>query len=313
MPSRPGPYSPLERGILTTLLYFDVFDHPLSAEEIVRFAPVPGLTSEEVAATCRGTSLRSLVGEHDGFFFVSERPETTVQRRREREAAARQLWPVAAFMVRMISRFPFVRGVFVSGELAKGVAGPDSDIDYLILTAERRLWVARSLLILFKKVFLLDRKRYFCLNHFQTIGHLEVVSKSYYAAVEIATLRPMSDRDHLRPYLDANPWIERVLPNAFASRPVSPMPWKAPTVQRLIETLFPPAATDRFDEWLRTRWERLWVRRYPSLTPDERAHRFACTPVLSTAYGTDIADRIESAWNARLTAYGLSQPRKITA
>ncbi len=313
MSQRPEPYTPRERGILATLLYFDVFEHPLSAEEIARFATVPDLTAEMVRTACRGTTLRSMVGEHEGLFFVSDRSETTARGRREREAVAQELWPAATFMGRMISWFPFVRGVFVSGELAKGVAGPDSDIDYVIITAERRLWVARSLLILFKKIFLLNRKRYFCLNHFQTIENLSSSRNSYYAAVEIVTLRPLSGPDYLRAYLEANAWIEDVLPNASGSLPIAGGPWSPPLLRRMLESLFPSAATDRLDEWLRKQWERLWARRYPLLTPDERAHRFACSPALSTAYGTDIADRIETAWNARLIAYGLSQPRKVPA
>jgi hypothetical protein len=297
--------SPVEQEILRTLLYFDIFHHPLSASEIVRFCPVPGLTEEAVHVHTASGRLSELVREESGHFSIRGSSRATLAARREMEERAMQLWPAARRMSRLIARFPYVRGVFVSGELAKGVAGPDSDIDYLIVTAEHRLWLCRTLLILFKKTFLLNRRKYFCINHLQTIGHLESAARSYYAAVEVATLRPMINPELYGAFVKANRWIEKFLPNLAGQQPTPAEGIKPSIVRRLAESLVPSAVADALDDWLRRRWEWLWERRYPQLSRQERSERFACTPTLSTAYGTDIANEIHVAWSSRLRGHGL--------
>ena len=187
--------APIEQDILRTILYFDVFHHPLTAPEIVEFCSVRGISQERVEALCRTGALQPLLRHEDGYYSFAASTTITLSARREKPRQAERLWPIARAMSRLIAHFPFVRGVFVSGELAKGVAGPESDIDYVIITAERRLWLCRTFLILFKKIFLLNRRRYFCINHLQTVEHLDNAARSYYAAVEVATLRSMTVPD----------------------------------------------------------------------------------------------------------------------
>ena len=67
---------------------------------------------------------------------------------------------------RFISKFPFVAAVGVSGSLSKGYYDSDSDIDFFIITQHNRLWICRTLLMVYKKIFLLNSRKYFCPNYF---------------------------------------------------------------------------------------------------------------------------------------------------
>ena len=64
-----------------------------------------------------------------------------------------------------IHRFPYVRGVYLSGSLSKhGITGKDDDLDFFIITKAGRVWAAKLLLIAFKKIVLLNSEKYFCIN-----------------------------------------------------------------------------------------------------------------------------------------------------
>ena len=51
----------------------------------------------------------------------------------------------------IIAAFPFVRAVGISGSLSKQYADENSDIDYFIITAANRLWIAKNLPAYFQK------------------------------------------------------------------------------------------------------------------------------------------------------------------
>lgn len=296
--------APIEQEILRTILYFDVFQHPLTAAEIVEFCSVPGISQERVEALCRTGALQPLLRHENGCYSIAASTTVTLSARRAKQRRAERLWPIARAMSRLIVQFPYVRGVFVSGELAKGVASDESDIDYVVITAEHRLWLCRTLLVLFKKTVLLNRKRYFCINHLQTMEHLDSAARSYYAAVEVATLRSMTGHDLRAAYLNANRWIADYLPNVEQGMPASHRPSDRSSFQSIVEFLIPSAVADRVDHWLLHLWQRVWERRYAHLSSNERSARFACTPYLSTAYGTDIANEVQEAWSRRLREYG---------
>jgi hypothetical protein len=207
-------------------------------------------------------------------------------------------------MASIIRRFPFVRAVFVSGELAKGVASENSDVDFVIVTANNRVWICRTLLILFKKVFLLNSRKYCCLNHFVAERCLEVQEQNIYTALELVTLRPLHNTRLLDAYLNANSWFQRFFPNY--------QPWhngardhSSSVFQRITETLLLEPYATRLDSRLMAFWKRIWAQRYPHLSDEKRQEIFRCTPDLSTAYHGDYASRILQSYQERLRRFGL--------
>ena len=67
---------------------------------------------------------------------------------------------------------PYVRGVFISGQLSRYIADQKSDIDYFIVTEPERLWIVRTLFVLFRRTFLLNNRKYFCTNYYVTTEKL---------------------------------------------------------------------------------------------------------------------------------------------
>ena len=298
--------TPLQKDIIKVLSYFDIFHHPLTSKEIYSFLPSNSTTVEKVARACNSVPLVNFVAQREGYFALTQDITAAVNQRKEKESRAQFSWRTAVMMSRIIRLFPFVRAVFVSGELSKGVASVGSDIDYVIVTKSNRLWIARTLLILFKKLVLLNSKKYFCLNLFVAEDRLDSDSRNLYAATEIATLRPLYNHQLFERYLLANQWINDFFPNWGGSRTHSPPDEpKAPLIQRTVELLFDNGWGDELDAWLMNRWSRVWKNRYAGLSDEQRDRLFQCQVHISTAYGADFLHKVLHEYNKRLEGFSI--------
>lgn len=298
--------SRIQQDILKVLLYFDIFRHPLTCEEIHTYLPSHPSSPSLIANECRSYPMNALIGERDGFYYLRSQGDACIAIRQLKERRARTWLRIARVVASLIRYFPFVRGVFLSGELSKGVASPEGDIDYVIVTSERRLWICRTLLILFKKIALLDSRKFFCLNHFVAEQHLAVEEHNRYTAMELITLKPLVNPPLLERYHADNPWIADYFPNWIP--PANQVPLanlRRPWFQRFIEIPFHGAIGDALDRLLMSLWRIIWQRKHPELSHRERERRYACTPTLSTAYGGNFLELILTEYESRLQTYGL--------
>jgi hypothetical protein len=200
--------------ILTTLAYFDLFHYPVMQKEIHFFLPhrVPSLEFEKALQELLDNGLIFMwVG-----FYALCNEEWLVQRRMKGNLLAREMLGTAGKIAALLSRFPYIRGVGVSGSLSKQYADEGSDIDLFIITARNRLWVGRTFLHLLKKLsFLIGREDWFCMNYFVDEAALEIPEKNLYTAIEIVTLIPMQGTLAFLSFGAANSWTEQVLPNSY--------------------------------------------------------------------------------------------------
>ncbi len=156
----------VKENILKTLLYYDIFSHPLSSDEIFSLLPQNTLSKSTVNKILREYSQsNSQIFSKDNYYFVGKN-EHYVELRQRREAFSKEGWKTARLVTHIIKRFPFVRAVFITGTLSKNSSLPESDLDFMVVTKNNRLWICRTLLMLFKKIFLFNSYKYFCINYF---------------------------------------------------------------------------------------------------------------------------------------------------
>ena len=160
------------QSVVRTLLYYHIFDYPLTAAEILRFSSHPWNGLADVEGATAILVKRSLIGADRGFFFVGE--DSHVDERVADQARARAALPRAEGWSRFISRFPYVRGVAISGTLSKGVMKEGDDLDYLVFTEPGRVWLCRLLLMGFKKLFLFNSHHRFCINYLLAADRLSI-------------------------------------------------------------------------------------------------------------------------------------------
>ncbi len=306
--------TPLNQQILRTILYYDIFSHPLTLQELYLFLPQNSITKSELSNALLSDRDLPFLRYHNGHFFLHTSDEAIVKMRSARENLARKRWYIAKLFSHLIKRFPFVRGVFVSGDLSKSVALPESDIDYVIITASKRLWICRTLLILFKKIFLLNQKKYFCLNYFVTVDHLETEDKNYFTATEIAHMKPLCNFPLFLNFINANSWIKKYFPNYLLFRnQVHECTSTRSILQRFMEIPFSGTWADRVDLRLMDLWEKTWKRRYPQLSDNEREFRFRCSPTESRAFGQELGSKILALYNEKLSQFGLQPPQQMNS
>ncbi len=308
---RPEKETILKASVEKALCYFDIFSYPLLAEEVWAFCLDVPSTPAEIEAALQSLVLEGIVASHtvpgpqgterktyysieDSVYRLDEAtfeqlshppPSSSlphrVLKRQEYNQRADNLLPLAYQMGRFIGAFPFVRGVFISGSLSKHAMKPDSDIDFFIVTKPERLWIARTLLACFKKIFLFNSHKYFCINYFVDTDHLEIEDKNLFTAVETVTLIPVYGKEWYHDFCHQNGWAWRLFPN-MASRPTEKTPPHQRSIgKKILEYTLSGAWATQLDRFLMRVTVRFWRRKFRDYDPDLFEQAFRSAPHLS--------------------------------
>ncbi len=261
--------------VIRTLLYFDVFSYPLTAEELIEFAGIPDDQRQDMEEKLQVLVHKGLIREHAGYFFVGEDKET-VRRRIDGNLRASARLKTARRYTKIMAAFPFVQGVFISGSLSKGFAAPDDDIDYFIVTNPRRLWLTRSLLTLFKKIFLINSHRNFCINYFVDTNHLAIRQQNRFTATELAFLLPTYNSQVHQNILHKNGWIRKYYP--VFSQNGAHVTNKVPIIKKWAERLLNNGLGDALELKLFRLSRRIIRKKYRHLNDAQFASCFSIEP-----------------------------------
>lgn len=258
---------PTERAIVHALSYFEVFSHPLTATEVFGFSNCPGASADDVFEKLQNLVRRGVVCQF-GHFYQTQNEPAWVQRRMDCNRRADAMLPIARRMARFIGGFPYIRGVFVSGSLSKHCMNGDSDLDFFLVTEPERLWLARTILVFFKKIFLLNSHKYFCVNYFVDTAHLEIEEKNLFTATEIVTLLPLYGREWHTAFCSANRWAWEQYPNCPA-RPTDGVPaHRKPFIKKILEWLLNGKTGDWLDAKAMQMTVGFWEKKFKHLDPD---------------------------------------------
>ena len=296
-------------AVLATLVYYRLFNFPLTLQETHRLSGHRGPQGVTEAALDWLVE-RGVAGRQDDLVFLGDASQVSERRADEGravEAAAR-----IRRRARMIGRFPFVRGVGLSGSASKGIMKPGDDVDFFVITAPGRLWACRALLMLFKKVFLLNSHRLFCVNYLVAEDRLTLPDHNVYTAMEIAWLRPMWGAGWYEAFLAANQWLVEFLPNW---RPFEdPVPAHASGwAKRILERSLSGPAGDRFDDWLRAKIAERNRRRYRHLPPEEFESAFRSESGVSKHHPAHYQRRVTDQYRAAIQEWRSHLARALSA
>jgi predicted nucleotidyltransferase len=238
----------IEKAILASLAYFDIFEYPLNRAEIYQF--LPESYSYEVFKNALDRLCReSWVCQFDDLYSLQNKPEL-VLRRKEGNKRAEVLLRKAEKIAGFLSHFPYVRGVAVSGSLSKHFADKNSDIDFFIITEKNRLWIARTFMHLFKKfTFLVNKQHWFCMNYYIDEEEMQIKEKNIYTAIEVTTLIPFRGMEVFRNFYIHNAWTIHCLPNHSAYL-LPGQNARTSIFKKLTESFFRNAAGDRIEQYL---------------------------------------------------------------
>jgi hypothetical protein len=231
--------------VLRTVAYSDVFDHPLTAEEIWRTLPVAASLDDTREALGREVAAARL-GRTAAYYCLSGREALAATRERRRTSSAKLLRR-AKFWGRVLAAMPYVRMVAVTGSLAVESAEAGEDVDYFIVTTPRRVWTARAFVT---AVVYAARPTgvELCPNFVLAADSLALPEEDAYVARELAQMLPIAGTDVAQTMLDANAWWRGFLPNARpAADAVEPSSSPLAFVRPVLEVLLGGRAGDRLE------------------------------------------------------------------
>ena len=219
---------------LKTILYFSIFRYPLKIEEIHSYTNYVDISTTE-------GELQHLIDEKilvkvDEFYVYGSDLDSVIKRIRG-NLYAKQALVKAHQKSKLIAKFPYVEAVGISGSLSKGYYDKESDIDFFVITKPNKLWICRTLIMLYKKIFLLNSRKYFCVNYFISSNQMEIQEKNRFTATELKTLIPMHGKTVFNKFYQSNKWINTYFSKFDAKIDTVPEIEK-PVISRLFEFFF---------------------------------------------------------------------------
>jgi len=185
-----------KQAILSTFAFFDMFDYPLSQEEVEEYLFQMPLDEHQIdlylknsAALSYSDGLYCLKGNEEAFFKMHER-----------RAMAKKYWQKIGKFRKIFNMIPFIRLVAIANNLAYDNPTKRSDIDLVVVTKPGRLFTARLLLTFWTHLFRMRRhgKRIqgrFCLSFYLTEDNLSLesiaINEDIYLAYWLKTLQPV--------------------------------------------------------------------------------------------------------------------------
>lgn len=211
-------------AIIRTITYSDIFDYPLTLEEIVKFL----VGESEIGVGVVQNSLAGIIADSkligtDGRFYFLKGRQKIIETRLNRRKNSEKKLAVAEETANKLSFLPSVKMIAITGALAMENCDSDDDIDLMIITAENRLWLTRLIFYFLIPVLGIKKRRpkekevkdKICLNLFLEESSPQIQPKNLFFAHEICQVKPIFNRDNTyEKFLWENRWVKEYLPNA---------------------------------------------------------------------------------------------------
>ena len=238
---------PLEVAIMRTILYGDVFNFPLTLDEIQRYLIHDTAVSKSAIITTLENSpylAQHLYFEKD--YFCLQSREQLIPIRQKREQVSRDLLASAMHYGKLLSHIPFVRMVGLTGALAvHNPSDTDDDFDYLLVTTRGRVWLARAFAVVLVRIVKLCGRE-LCPNYVLAEDQLVQSRQDLYTAHEIVQMIPIYGAKIYQNMLTQNNWVKDYLPNAVAYPFVDDKPYR---FRKFAEWLFNGWLGDKLEQW----------------------------------------------------------------
>lgn len=214
----------MQKEILRVFEYFYFFSYPLNFKTIKKYLGVKVNDKklkkeiERLVKLKKITFRRNLytLGEYSTHEFKSKKSK--VKNTKEKLNNFR----LRAYL-KLISMFPQIKLVGLSGSAAMNNAGNKDDIDLFIIASTNRIWTTRLVCLMIATLFSIKRSRLeknvsdkVCLNLFFDEKNIEVpdFKRNYYIAHEIIQLKPLINKDYMYEiFLYRNRWVCDIFPN----------------------------------------------------------------------------------------------------
>lgn len=227
----------MEDSILESIKYFSFFNYPPTKEETYCFLKEKA-SFDHFTSILENKAKKGIIITKNNINYTL--PEYSIkadqiskikyQKYLQRQAnSIKKLhnWRFKLY-IKLISLFPQIKLVGLSGSISMLNAKENDDIDLFIITAKNRLFTARFIVVVICYLLGVKRRRgvefsqdKICLNLFFDESNLEVskYKQSEYVAHEVLQMKPIINKSQTyERFLQANLWVQKIFPNAIKSQ-----------------------------------------------------------------------------------------------
>lgn len=221
----------LKGAIVRTVAFFDMFDYPLTLEEIWRNINIKRELSEVMEELEKSSLTPFIKGgkieNKNGFYFLPGRGEIVAERLGRYNAADRK-FKRALLAAKIFKFIPWIKLIAVGNLMGAQNLRDESDIDLFIVTENKRLWLTRFFCV--GAIKLLGwrprpnkSRDKICLSFFISEEAMDLSSlalkktEDIYFIYWLAGLAPIYDQaGAYKKLIAANSWLKNYLPNRQA-------------------------------------------------------------------------------------------------
>ena len=227
----------MQANIIKTLSYAQVFNFPLTLEEIHLRLIQKKTTKDKLKQNLTKLKIKS----HQGYYYLDNKNQ--VLSRIKNQKYQKDKINLAHKIAKILKIFSPIQAVLITGTIAANNPRKDDDIDFLIITKHNTLWITRLLVNILLDTFGIRRtvksknfSNKACLNLWLTTKTMSLpkARQNLYTAHEIALAIPVWDKNNTyNNFLYKNNWISNFLPNIKI--PSKPTAAKTPTKPCLLD------------------------------------------------------------------------------
>ena len=210
-------------SILQTLIYSDIFDYPLTKDEIWKFLIAKKIDRKSFDKILKSNLPDKIVFKNNLYCLIGR--EKVGQARITRKRESQEKIVIAQKIIRQLSFLPTIQFIGISGALSLENSSRDDDIDLFVVTSKGSLWLTRLAIIILLLLMGRYRRRNqeivsdkICLNMLIDESALSFpkIRQNLYTAHEIVQMMPIFERGGTyNKFISANKWVGKFLPNAF--------------------------------------------------------------------------------------------------
>ena len=220
----------LEKAILQTLVYFDIFNYPLTLWEVWKWLSLSNgrkLSSNQHYSLSQIEEALNKMSENvesqDGFYFLSGHSQN-IKIRLNRYNISEKKFKRARKYIKLLRYIPFIKCVIVCNRLAYSNVHQNSDIDLAVIVKKNRLWLTRflsiSLLSILKvRLGQISRSKAIDLSFFISEDSLNLESIKFEHDLIfpywVNQFIPVYDQGIFTKFISENQWLNNYLLNPF--------------------------------------------------------------------------------------------------
>jgi len=218
--------SKLESDILNTVIYFDIFDFPLTSFEIWKnlYSKEKSNLKEIIDVLDNSDVIKEKLDKKESFYFLKNR-EDIITKRKSNYIVSYNKYKKGIKFIKLISHFSCFKSIFISNNMSIDNSKNESDIDLFIVSRKNKIWTSRFISAFIAKILglrptLKTKKDKICLSIFldqKDLNLKKVCSKKdAHFLYWVNQIVPVFDPSNIyKKFINENNWIKEDLSNIF--------------------------------------------------------------------------------------------------